>query len=315
MARSRKKSGSVKVNFKGVESRQTPAEGDYKFKVLEAVAGTSGNKNDQIEVTAEIVEGKNKGFKGYIYFPLQENSLWKLHAFLTALGQEIPDEEMDIDLSELVDEEFVGVLTHETYNGRKRAKLTDFDSIDNYSGTTEEDDDDDKPAKGKGKKGSKKADKGPKKYSRSDIEEMDEEELQEVLDANDDLDVDLDDFKKLPKKIEAVIEALEEEDLLEDDEPEEKPAKGKKGKKSKDDDEDEPEEKPAKGKKGAKGKKKSKKIDRSDVEDMDEDELETLLEEHDLDDEVDLDDYKSLKKKIAAVIEALDEADLLEDDD
>lgn len=315
MARSKKSKTSVKVNFKGVESRQTPAEGDYKFKVLEAVAGQSSNKNDQIEVTAEIFEGKNKGFKGYIYFPLQENSLWKLHAFLTALGQEVPEDDMDIDLSELVDEEFVGVLTHETYNGRKRGKLTDFDSIENYSGGADDSDDDEKPAKGKkGKKDAKpaKGKKAPAKIARSDVEELDAEELQELLEEHDlEDEVDLDDFKKLPKKVEAVLEALEEADLLEDDEPEEKPAKGKKGKKSKKDDDDDDDEKSSK--KGKKGKAKPKKLSRSDVEDMDEEELQELIDKHDLD--VDLDDHKKLAKKVSAVIDELEDEDLLEAED
>lgn len=249
MAR-RKKSTSVKVNFKGVESRSTPAEGDYKFKVLEATSGKSQADNDQIEVVAEVTEGKNKGFKGYLYFPLQENSLWKLHAFLTALGVEVPDDDMEIDLADLVDEEFVGVLTHETYNGRKRAKLTDFDSLDNYKGTDDADEDEND-----GKKSKKKKDK----KSKDD-------------DAGD----------------------------------------SKKSKKSK----DEPEEKSSKKSKKDKGdKKKAKKVAKSDVEDMDEDELQTLLEKHGLEDEVDLDDIKKLGKKRSAVIEALEEADLLEDDE
>lgn len=309
MARRKKSGSSVKVNFKGVESRQTPPEGDYPFKVLEAVAGQSAAKNDQIEVTAEIYKGEFKGYKGYIYFPLQENSLWKLHAFLTALGEEVPEDEMDVDLSELVDKEFVGVLTHETYNGRKRAKLTDFDNIDNYDGA-----DDDKKASGK-KAGGKKA--KASKVSRSDVADMDEDELQSLLEEHDlEDEVDLDDHKKLPKKVAAVLEALEEADLLEDDEPEEKPAKGKKGKKSKDDDDADEDEEP-KGKKGKKsdkgGKsKKSKKIDRDDVEDMDEDALQELIDEHELD--VDLDDFKKIGKKREAVIDALEDEDLLEDE-
>jgi hypothetical protein len=308
MARRKAKSSSVKVNFKGVESRQTPAEGDYPFKVLEATSGKSANSNEQIEVVAEVFKGENKGFKGYIYFPLQENSLWKLHAFLTAIGEEVPEDEMDIDLSDLVDKEFVGVLTHETYNGRKRAKLTDFDSIDNYAGK-----DDDKPAKGgKGKKGKAKAE--PEKVSRAAVEDMDEDELQELLEEHNlEDEVDLDDHKKLPKKVAAVIEALEEADLLEDDEPEEKPAKGKKGKKSKD--EDDEDEKPAKGKGKGKKSKEPAKIDKSDVMEMDEEELQELLEKHDLEDDVDLDDYKKIGKKREAVCEALDDEDLLNDDD
>jgi hypothetical protein len=313
MARRKKADkGSVKVNFKGVESRQTPPEGDYKVKVLELTTGQSANKNDQIEGTFEIAAGQYKGVKLYMYFPLQENSLWKLHAFLTALGEEVPEDEMDIDLSDLVDKEFVGVVTHETYNGRKRAKLTDFDSIDNYSG-----DDDEKD--GKGKKGAGKKDaKKSKKVSRSDVEDMDEDELQELLEEHDlEDEVDLDDHKKLPKKVAAVIEALEEADLLEDedDDEDEKPAKGKGGKKSKkdeDDDEDEDDKKSSKKSKKDKGKKKPKKIDRDDVEDMDEDALQELIDEHELD--VDLDDFKKIGKKREAVIDALEDEDLLEDE-
>jgi hypothetical protein len=248
MARKPKSKTSIKVNFKGVESRRTPEEGDYPCKVLEATSEKSGAGNDQILFVCEISKGEYKGQKLYLYCPLQENSLWKLHAFLTALGVEVPEDDMDIDLSELIGEEFMGVLTHEVYNGRKRAKLTDFDSIENYSGK----DDDDEPKKGK-----------KSKKSKDDGEDEDD----------------------TPKK------------------------KGKK--KSADDDDDEPK----KGKKSKdKGKKSKKKTyDRDEVEDMDEDELEELLKEAGLDDEVDLDDYKKLPKKVAAVIAALEEAELLDD--
>lgn len=270
MARSSKraKKGTVRVNFKDVESRKTPGEGDYLCRVLEAESGKSGAGNEQISFTCEIAKGEFKGVKLYLHCPLMENSLWKLHAFLTALGVDVPEDEMDIDLSDLVDLEFVGVVTHELYNGRKRAKLTDFASKEDYDGDDADDDDEDeKPAKGKKSKKSSKRDddddeddedkkpskkskskasakskkddddeddddedekpskskkskgktsKKLKKIDRSDVEDMDEEELQELIDEHD-LDVDLDDYKKLPKKVAAVIDALEEEDLLEED--------------------------------------------------------------------------------------------------
>lgn len=44
---------------------------------------------------------------------------------------------------------------------------------------------------------------------------MDEDELQELIDESG-IDVDLDDYKKLPKKVAAVVEALEDADLLDD---------------------------------------------------------------------------------------------------
>lgn len=282
MARaSRKKSSSVKVNFKGVESRKTPKEGDYVVEVLEANSGKSGNGNDQIEFVLEVAKGEYKGVKLWFYCPLQENSLWKLHAFLTALGEDVPEDEMDIDLSDLVGKQCVGVLTHEIYNGKKRAKMTDFDTLENYSGKEDDDEDDDDD-----KKSSKKSKAGKKGKSSDD-----------------------DDDEPKSKKGKKSSKKDEEDEDDEDESP-----KGKKSKKSsKDDDEDEDDEPKGKSKKGSKDKKKPKKVSADDVDDMDEDELQELIDKHDLD--VDLDDHKKLAKKVKAVKDALEEEDLLEDDD
>jgi hypothetical protein len=255
MARRKAAAGTVRVNFKDVESRKTPAEGDYIVEVLEATS-EKGPSGDMIKFTLEVAKGEFKGSKLWFYCPLAENSLWKLHGFLEALGEDVPSDEMDLDLSELVGKQCVGILTHETYKGRKQAKMTDFDSVDNYSG---KDGDDDKKSK-KDKKGKKdkdsgkeeKSEKGSKKdkekksdkkddaksdkksddkkgkdgkkdkkekvkaiYDSSDIEDLDEKKLQKIIDKHD-LDVDLDDFKKLPKKVSAVTDALEAAGLLKD---------------------------------------------------------------------------------------------------
>ena len=294
MARKKAAKGSVKVNFKGVESRRTPPEGDYKCSVLEATSGTSSAKNEQIEFVAEISAGEYKGQKLYLYCPLQDNSLWKLHAFLTALGQDVPEDDMDIDLSELVGEEFMGVITHETYNGRKRAKLTDFDSIDSYTGDDDEDDKKSKRGKGKSKSDDDDDKKGKKEEPEDPYDDMDEDDLREAV-----IERELA-TKKEAKK----LDEDELKELLTDDD--EASAKKGKGKKSKDDDDDDDKKSSKKGKD-----KKAKKYDKDEVEDMDEDELQDLIDESKID--VDLDDYKKLPKKVAAVLEALEEADLLDD--
>lgn len=311
MARARKntKSSSVKVNFKGVESRQTPAEGDYKLEVLEANS-KQGPSGDMIEFILEIAEGKYKGTKLWFYCPLAENSLWKLHAFLTALGEEVPEDEMDIDLSDLVGKEIVGVLTHETYQGKKRAKMTDFCSVEDYEGDLassddgDEDDDDDK--KSKSKKGAKGKASKKDEDDAPDYDEMDEDELRELY-----LERELG-TKKEAKKLDEdeLREALTEADAA----AAKASKKGSSKKSSKKDDDDE-DDKPAKGKKGGKDKKSKKKTyTTEEVEDMDEDELQELIDEHDLD--VDLEDkkLKKLDKKVAAVLEALEEEDLIDDD-
>lgn len=110
-----------------------------------------------------------------------------------------------------------------------------------------------------------------------DLAEMDADELQEVIDDND-LEVDLSKFKTTKKKRAAVLEAIESAG-----EPEKKEGSG------------------------------DEKYDRSDIEKMDTDELQEVIDETELGEEVDLDDYKTKKKRRAAVIEALEEAELLED--
>lgn len=289
-AKKSKKTSSVKVNFKNVESRRTPPEGDYILQVLEAEAGTSSSSGgDQIVFTLEIAKGEFKGQKVWFYCPLAENSLWKLHAFLTALGVDVPEDETEIDLEELVGLEVVGVLTHETYQGKKRAKMTDFDSVENYKGAdsddSDDDDEDEKPKKGK-------------KSKKSSDDDDDEDEA--------------------PKKGRGrkAKKPADDEDEDEDDDEDEKPSKKSKSKKpakgkskSDDDDEDDEDEAPKKSK-GKKAKKPAK-VDRDDVEEMDEDELQELIDAHDLD--VDLDDFKKIAKKREAVIDALEEEDLLED--
>ena len=253
--RSSKKTTSIKVNFKGVESRRTPAEGDYLCTVLEAKQEESSKGNDQIVIISEIAEGEYKGAKLYLYCPLSETSLWKLHAFLTALGEEVPEDEMEIDLEELAGKEFMGVVGHETYQGKKNARLMDFDVASAYEG-------------GEGDKKSKKDKK--KKDKGGDEEKSDKKSKKgDKEDAGD---------KKSSKKDKSEKGGKDKDD----------------GKKSKD-----------------KGKdKKAKKLDADEVRELDEKGLKKLIKEHDLD--VDLADYKSDKKKAAAVISALEDADLID---
>lgn len=335
-----KKKLTVSVNFKGVQSRQLLPEDDYRIKLVEAEQNESGAGNDQIEWVFAVNDGgKYDGQKLWFYTPLGETSLWKLHALLTAMGIEVPDDDLELDLAQYVEDELeiMGVVQHEKYDGTKRSKLMDFYAIEDGA-----DKEDDKPS---GKKGGKKK----AGLTKEAVEALDRDELEELITEHD-LDVDADDKanKKDAKLLAAILEELEEKDLLveeeeeapkskkgskkdaeedEDDSPaakrkarraarkakeeaedeDDKPAK--KGGKSKKDDDDEEDEKPApKGKKG----KKLDKLSSDDVQGMDEDELEDVIKTYGLD--TDLDDFKTLRKKAAAVIDALEDADMIEDD-
>lgn len=108
------------------------------------------------------------------------------------------------------------------------------------------------------------------------------------------------------------------------DEDDDKPARGRKKKDEDDEDEapkkrgrgrpkkteEDEDEKPSRSKRGSK---KSKELtSQEDIGDMDEEELQSFIEEHELD--VDLDDYKTLRKMRVAVIDAGVKEGVVEDE-
>lgn len=285
-------------------------------------------------------------------------SLFRLRALLEALGQEVPEGEMDIDTDELVDLHCMGHTFEDRYKGddgkeRSTVKVDDFwpvdDEKDKKSGKEKD--------KGAGKGKSKKDE--PEKLDEDDVRKMNRKKLVALIDEHD-LGDDVDpDSKKLKKDdealLEAVIDALKEKDLLEEAAEVEKLDKAdveamsrKKlialieehdledvdpdSKKLKKDDDAllaailealeekdllaEEEKKPS-GKAGSKsgsGKSEKKSDDKTwseeDVQGMDEDELIKLVEEAEL--SIDLDDFRTLRKKKNAVIDALGDADKLD---
>lgn len=271
MARKTKKKSGLTVNFKGVDTsggRRRIPEDEYLMEVLSAEEAESSGGNEMVKWTCAVAEGQYKGTKFYLYTTLNEEALWKLHAFLTALGVEVPDDELELELEEYEGETFIGVVEDDTYDGKKVSRLVDFYSVEGdaddggkknksskdddededekpsrKSRRSKDDDEDDKPARGKKSKKSKE----PEKVATDDVQGMDEDELGDLVEKYE-LDLDLDDYKTLRKKQAAVIDALEAADLIEDEsagdeeeEEDERPSRAKKSsKKDADEDEDSP---------------------------------------------------------------------------
>jgi hypothetical protein len=212
-----KKSSVRSIDFAGVESGGGGGfhipEGDYRMKCTSAEWDESKEGNDMIAWTWQGLEGKAKGKKFYFYTAVTENSLWKLKETLEAIGIEVPDGELDIDTSELVDLEGVATVEDDDYQGKTRSKIARFINGEDES-EEEEEEEDTKPAKGtKAKPGASK--KKVVKTSADEVNEMDEDELEALIEKNG-LEVDLSDHKILRKKRAAVVAALEENDLLEE---------------------------------------------------------------------------------------------------
>jgi len=200
---------TVEVDFSGVSSGgggggfQIP-EGEYAMIVDSVEMGTSGNGNEQIMWQFKGTQGKAKGKTFYFYTPLVEQALWKLRQTLEALGADVPDSAMDIDLDELEGIECVGTVEDDEYQGKKRSKLVGLVQGD---GESEEEE---KPV---ARKKNGKADKVVK-VSEDEVKDMTEDELEALVEKHS-LDIDLSDYKVLRKKMTAVVAALEENNLLE----------------------------------------------------------------------------------------------------
>lgn len=147
--------------------------------------------------------------------------------------------------------------------------------------------------------------------------------LRSLLDAlqvdipDEDTEIDPSDYEGLPLMVNVEKETFEGKKrprivdfwpAEEEDDKKSKKAK-KNGKADKDESGEEDEPKGKKGKSGKKDKEEPETIEQDAVQDMSEEELVELVEERELD--VDLDDFKSLRKKKGAVIDALEAADLL----
>lgn len=289
----KKKSGKVALDFTGVETRIMLPENDYLLSVI-----SLEEEDESVIIGLQVQNGKFEGKKVKEYFSTKPQALWRFGNFISACGLEVPNGEIELDASDFADVKVMGVCTHEDYNDKPRMRWDFYgaDEADEDTDETDEDGDDEKDDKSGGKKaGGKKA----KKLDREEVEAMDRDELGELIDEHE-LDVDPD-SKKLKKDddklLAAVIAALEEKELLDAE--------------SDESDEDDEKETKSPKKSGKKSGKKAEKIAASDVEDMDEDDLEKLNEEHEL--EVELDEHKTLRKKVRAVLDALEEKGLLEE--
>jgi len=201
MAKPKKKANrTVNVDLSDVESGGLVPEGPIVGTVKEAEVKTSESSgNDYIRWVFSTP-------KGPVFFntSLQTQSLFNLRGLLEAFEVEIPDGPMDIDLEEMVGKQCLLHITHEDYEGKTRARVSDYSKLDDEGG----DDDDEKAEVKTGKKSGKL-----KKVDADELEDMEDDELEELIEK---YGLDVKPGKTTRKTIAAVKAALEEADLLEE---------------------------------------------------------------------------------------------------
>jgi len=267
------KAGAVKINFQGVTSSVLIPEDDYLAKPVQAEQKKSKQKQPTIEWQYEITDGKFKGQKLYHNTSLQPQALWNLRGVLEAMGMDVPDGKMDVDLDAILAEApEVGVNVYqEVFDGKKKSKIGDIFPADDMGESDSDPDSDD---------GDDDGDDGTE-IDLDSIDDMDKDELQELVDEHD-IEVDLKDFKSIAKKRKAVKEAIEADSDSDDD----------------DDDDD--------GDDGDDGDDDGNEYEKDDINDMDAEELDELCSVEEI--TIKKGDKKKVKDYRKSVIKALKKA-------
>lgn len=126
MATKSKKS-TIAVDFSDTEAQGVLEEGDYLLEVAEVEKKTSDNSgNDYLSIELKVAEGPFKGKKVYHNCSLQPQALFNLRGVLEALGFDVPQGVMDLDVADMIGEQCGASVAHEVYNGKTKARPVEF---------------------------------------------------------------------------------------------------------------------------------------------------------------------------------------------
>ena len=167
VAKRGKKKGGVSVNFDGVEAGgRSLVNGQYLFEVdgVPEVKTSVESGNEYITWVLKVAEGKGKGRKVWHNTSLQPQALWNLRGMLEAMGIEVDEGEMDLELEEFEGVQVGGVVVNEKYEGRDRPRIAEFIAVEDLVDDGEDEDEDEEeeeeappPKRGRPTKGKKSA--------------------------------------------------------------------------------------------------------------------------------------------------------------
>lgn len=194
---------SVNLDLSGVEvSRKAIPEGTYAVVVNKAELTKSREGNNMIKMEFEVTEGPHKGAKLFENCSLQPQALFKLKSVMLALGMDIPEGSFDLDTNDLVGLNCEVEVGHETYEGKKRARILEYINAEEADEGEEDSDD------------SEDEDDEDEVDLEEKLEEMSKDELKDLA-----LELDIPKKKVLAAKkakalIDLILDEADEEELL-----------------------------------------------------------------------------------------------------
>ena len=207
---------SVKVDFTGVEASGNHPEGRFLFTVdgVPEIKTSENSGNDYIN-------WKLKSSMGMVWHmtSLAPQALFNLRNVLESLGMEVEQSAMDLDLTELEGLTCGGEVEHETYGGKKRARMIDIFPEAELDGEEEQEEAPTKPA-GKAGKGKAAPEPEPEEeeLTYQDLADASKEELLEIAKDNEVEGITVKMKKDLAALLAHIAEALELEAPEEEEE-------------------------------------------------------------------------------------------------
>lgn len=179
----------IKLDMTNVESFNRAPEGRFRAKLKSIEEATTQGGDDALKAVFELTSGEGKGCLVFETFTLTEKALWRLKAYLTAIGVKASGR-ISLDLDKLVGKVCELEIIHEEYDGKKRARIDQFMKLSATSNEDDEDEDEDldedeedeeeeKPAKKPAKKAPAKKKPHPEPEDDEEDDEEDEEDDEE----------------------------------------------------------------------------------------------------------------------------------------
>lgn len=194
MAKKRnKKKNVLKVDFTNVEPGGKVPEGDYPVVVKEITVEESQSGNPYLKWVFSVADGRHKGKQLYHNTSLQPQALFNLRNTLEALGMEVPQKAIQLDLDNLIGLKAAVAVEVEQYQGKERSRVVEVFPLEELIEDDEELEDEDELE--------------DEEYEDEDEDDEEYEDEDEELEDEDEDDED--------------EEELEDEDEEEEDEEEE----------------------------------------------------------------------------------------------
>lgn len=210
-AKSKKK--TIKVNFEGVEARVLLPEGQYHGRV-EEITLEDGNAAQYLKWVFAVVDEDPKfnGKKLFYNTSLAPQALWNLRNLLETLGVEVPSSETDLDTDEFIGLELMLRVEHETYEGKDRAKVTDFTPLEEQA-EVENDEEEETEEEDEEEEADEEEEDESGKLSADEVKELGKDEILDLIKTHK-LKIPEDIIKKPGKRLAAVLDQLEAKGLL-----------------------------------------------------------------------------------------------------